>query len=399
MPDVFYDASGFFNDPSQLTEGWRPAALVHIGTEDTPPDWERAKRSPQQYRWYFAVWETTADMARSAPEAQSETTSTQFSPGGRYQPSTNFLWHAEFLGRRPVRGEHNNLDPLLPLPCRLKIRRTDKHGQPSEYAKIIGLERWAEGEALLTADLKAKLATWFAMKTAGAAPPPQAPPAPPTRRRRRPVLHLLMVRNGRKEPCVTLPELTTDQANGVAFLLEHLLQGDRVVALRGFAGTGKTTLIPVLQQTLEAHGLAVAVGSPTHRAAMVLKRKGIPGATTLHRLALVPYFTKDYAEASRWLGEAVECHPETDEAPTPAVEGVPYLIATELARHPKLTLKEVRRHASRYGARKALEHLGIAGQRHMVGFGPKRGVGVMIVDEASMVGQQILDLCQNFSFR
>jgi hypothetical protein len=35
----------------------------------------------------------------------------------------------------------------------------------------------------------------------------------------------------------------------------------------------------------------------------------------------------------------------------------------------------------------------------MVGFGPKRGVGVMIVDEASMVGQQILDLCQNFSFR
>jgi exodeoxyribonuclease-5 len=193
---------------------------------------------------------------------------------------------------------------------------------------------------------------------------------------------------------LTLPELTESQAQAVAFLVEHLTQGDRVVALRGFAGTGKTTLIPVLQQVLEAQGIAVAIGSPTHRAAMVLKRKGIPGATTLHRLALVPYFTRDYAEASRWLGEAVECHPEMDEDPTPGVNGVPYLIHTALEKHPKYTLKQVRNHAGRYGARKALEHLGIAGHRYIRGYGPKRGHGVLILDEASMVGQQILDLCQ-----
>jgi hypothetical protein len=183
MPDVVYEGSSFFNDPSQLTEGSHPAFLVYIGKEDTPPTWERFKRSPQQYRWYFAVWETIEDVTRSAPEAQSETTSTQFSPGGRYQPSTNYLWHCEFLGRRPARGEHNNLDPLLPLPCRLKIKRTDKQGQPSEYAKIVGLERWADGLSLLTADLKDKLATWYRMKTAGAQatppPPPAAPPTPP----------------------------------------------------------------------------------------------------------------------------------------------------------------------------------------------------------------------------
>jgi hypothetical protein len=139
--------------------------------------------------------------------------------------------------------------------------------------------------------------------------------------------------------------LTEAQAAAVARLVEHLTQGDKVVALRGYAGTGKTTLIPVLQTALEDVGLPVAIGSPTHRAAMVLKRKGIASATTLHRLALTPYFTKDYAHASRWLGEVVECRPETDEDPAPDVQNVPYLIHTHLERRPKLTLKDVRRHA------------------------------------------------------
>jgi len=182
MPDVVYEGGGLFSEPSQLTEGWHPAALVELLLEDTPPDWERAKRSPKQFRWPFAVWETVADVARSAPEAQSATTSTLFSPGGRYQPSTAYVWHSELLGHRPARGEHVNLDPLLPLACRVKIQRTDKNGQPSEYAKIVGLERWPDGQALLTAELKAKLATWYTMKTAGgmAPPPPQASSAPPS---------------------------------------------------------------------------------------------------------------------------------------------------------------------------------------------------------------------------
>jgi len=149
---------------------------------------------------------------------------------------------------------------------------------------------------------------------------------------------------------VTPPILTDAQAAAVGKLVEHLMQGDKVVALRGYAGTGKTTLIPALQQALEDVGLPVAIGSPTHRAAMVLRRKGIASATTLHRLALTPYFTKDYAHASRWLGEVVESRPGTDEDPTPDVQNVPYLIHTHLEQRPKLTLKDVRRHAGRYGA-------------------------------------------------
>jgi hypothetical protein len=179
MPDVVYEGSSQ-NDPSQLTDGWHPAFLIEIGTEDTPPDWERAKRSPKQYRWYFAVWETNADVTHRAPEAQSSTTSTLFSPGGKYQPSTNYVWHSELVGHRIAKGEHVNLDPLLPLPCRVKVLRTDKNGQPSEYATIKDLERWPEGQALLTADLKDKLATWQRMKTAGAPSPAPPPPAVPT---------------------------------------------------------------------------------------------------------------------------------------------------------------------------------------------------------------------------
>ena len=187
MPDVVYEGSSA-SDPSQLSEGWRPAFLVEITEEDTPPDWERAKRSPRQWRWHFAVWENQAEIARSIPEAQSTTTSKTFSPGGgKFPASTAYLWHVEFLGRRPAKGEHVNLDPLMPLPCRLKISRTNKNGEPSEYANIKDLERWADGQALLTPDLKDKLATWHKMKSAGGAPrsapapaPTPPPPAAPT---------------------------------------------------------------------------------------------------------------------------------------------------------------------------------------------------------------------------
>jgi hypothetical protein len=179
MPDIVYEGNSY-NGPSQLSEGWHPSFLVDITIEDTPQDWERFKRSPKQWRWWVATWDTAADITRAAPEAQSTTTSTIFSPGGgKFDPSTCYRWHAELLGRRPAKGEHVNLNPMLPLPCRVKISRTDKNGQPSEYAKILDLERWPDGQALLTPDLRDKLATWYRMKSATNAPPPQASPAPP----------------------------------------------------------------------------------------------------------------------------------------------------------------------------------------------------------------------------
>ena len=65
------------------------------------------------------------------------------------------------------------------------------------------------------------------------------------------------------------------------------------MALRGLAGTGKTTLIPAMREALSTDARPVLVGTPTHRAAMILRRKGVTDAATVHSLCLTPYFTED----------------------------------------------------------------------------------------------------------
>jgi exodeoxyribonuclease-5 len=169
-----------------------------------------------------------------------------------------------------------------------------------------------------------------------------------------------------------------------------------LVALRGLAGTGKTTLIPALVKAFTDVGHTVHVGTPTHRAAMILRRKGVDAAT-IHHLALTPYFTAAYAEACAWLGTSVPVADGsacTHAAPGP--HAPPALIVQRL-----IALGDGRRPESLYGlrgaypAQKLLESVGIRGSDHLVGFGPKpKGHAVLIVDEASMVGQRLLGLCR-----
>ncbi len=59
---------------------------------------------------------------------------------------------------------------------------------------------------------------------------------------------------------------------------------DRVRALRGLAGTGKTTTGAEVARRLVSLGTRVAVVAPTGKAAHVLRGKGI-GATTIHAAA------------------------------------------------------------------------------------------------------------------
>src|SRR5438045_3074941 len=99
-----------------------------------------------------------------------------------------------------------------------------------------------------------------------------------------------------------MPEsLTPHQQAALDWVVTRITAGAPLVALRGLAGTGKTTLIPALQAALTTTVRPVLVGTPTHRAAMILRRKGVE-ATTVHSLCLTPYFTEDYAAAVRWLG-------------------------------------------------------------------------------------------------
>jgi hypothetical protein len=181
MPQFSYQPPSI-NDPSQLAEGWHPAYLVAITDEATPESWAMHQASPRLWRWWFAVWEHPS-VLHTTPECQTSPTSQKFSPGGKYQPSKAYLWTCKLLGRSFSAGESVNLDELMPLACKVWVKRTNTQGQPSEFANITELAPWPEGAALLTPELRQKLATWLTMKRQdggpAASPSPQAPPASP----------------------------------------------------------------------------------------------------------------------------------------------------------------------------------------------------------------------------
>ena len=168
------------NDKSQLTPNWHPAYLLEIGVEEVPDGWEMKKKNSHMYRWKFAIWEGPHAVTTIAPEFQSVVSSPQFSPPGKYQASKAFVFTQKLLGRKIEPGEHVNLDPLMPMPCQVLINRTDKNGAPSEYANIMDVGVWPDGAALLTPELRQKLAAFLAMKTGPANGQTTPPPAQST---------------------------------------------------------------------------------------------------------------------------------------------------------------------------------------------------------------------------
>lgn len=192
--------------------------------------------------------------------------------------------------------------------------------------------------------------------------------------------------------------LTQHQNDALAWLITKLVDEEvPVIALRGYAGTGKTTLIPALRDALLDRGRPVAVGAPTHRAAMILRRKGIASAETVHSLALTPYFQADYARAIQWV-DAEEivpcCWPNEEDAlpPHDDIDGLPWLIYERVK--PDLARANTLHRNRRYSAKRRLESIGISGRDFFDRFGSKTCEGVLIIDEASMVGASMLKLCQ-----
>lgn len=198
--------------------------------------------------------------------------------------------------------------------------------------------------------------------------------------------------------------LSSHQQTALDWLVTQLTNGAPLIALRGLAGTGKSTMIPALRNALRAAEFPVAIGAPTHRAAMILRRKGLGDADTVHSLALTPFFSTDYARAIAWLGEEVPCRRgRTDlseeeqrqdalDVAHADVEGLPWLLYEVVK--PELAKAQDLRRQRRYPAKKRLESLGITGRDYFTGFGAKAGHGVLIIDEASMVGTAMLALCQ-----
>lgn len=197
-------------------------------------------------------------------------------------------------------------------------------------------------------------------------------------------------------------DLTTHQQDALAFLTHGIADGQRLLALRGLAGTGKTVCIGPLKKALEtATGRLVDVGAPTHRAAVVLRSKGLLEADTVQSLAMRPRFTRAYREARSMLG-AYDDEPDDDADP---VEPVAYadtgdgLIAesqrTWMLAEGFPSEDQMRQRAGQFGIAKTLRSIGIDARDHFDGYGPKRHPGgILLLDEASMVGREMLDLCQ-----
>jgi len=100
-------------------------------------------------------------------------------------------------------------------------------------------------------------------------------------------------------------------------LLTPPIEGkDRVMAVVGKAGSGKTLLLAELYKALEAAGVDIVSGdfegrkrkdrrtlailAPTNKAASVLRNRGVP-ATTIHRILYTPVYDPEYEKIAEWL--------------------------------------------------------------------------------------------------
>lgn len=163
-------------------------------------------------------------------------------------------------------------------------------------------------------------------------------------------------------------ELTEHQSTQ----LDRLLSMDVPVrALRGLAGTGKTSVIPHIVRRLGD----VEVTAPTNRAALILRNKGLTAAKTLFKACMRPRFDDDYTSYSLWLSNP--------ERPLPKLlEG-----RDKAEIKAKLDVES----ASREEKDAAL---GINAMDHVVGWNARdrgdEGAKYVIIDESSMIDEKLL---------
>jgi hypothetical protein len=95
--------------------------------------------------------------------------------------------------------------------------------------------------------------------------------------------HLLKPSKGIKDfyPAI---ELTTSQSDALGRIESFIGNDQNCFLFKGFAGTGKTTLINGLVKYLNTLGIPFEIVAPTGRAARVLEQKTKSNASTIHRM-------------------------------------------------------------------------------------------------------------------
>lgn len=81
---------------------------------------------------------------------------------------------------------------------------------------------------------------------------------------------------------------TENQSDAIKNISEFLVKGEFVFVLRGYAGTGKTTLIGALLKARLAQNLETVLLAPTGRAAKVMSKYAGKPAYTIHRYIYAP---------------------------------------------------------------------------------------------------------------
>lgn len=102
----------------------------------------------------------------------------------------------------------------------------------------------------------------------------------------------------------SLPELAGLTRDQTAAVTHVLTSNDRLMVIRGGAGTGKTTLMTKAVEGMHAGGHAVHVFAPTSAARDVLRKEGFAAAETLQRLLLDSEMQKSVAGSVLWVDEA-----------------------------------------------------------------------------------------------
>jgi exodeoxyribonuclease-5 len=163
---------------------------------------------------------------------------------------------------------------------------------------------------------------------------------------------------------MTAPALTPHQRDALRALLQ-LLDMESVVALRGLAGTGKTTLISHIANAVPNPTIAAM----THKAAAILRAKGNEGATTLQAACqMKPIFDNAYLELLTWF--------TAPDAPYP-----------KLLRHLNRDRARavVAEHLSEVGPDGCSRALGVDPAKQIIGWQRRTHIGgTLILDEASM---------------
>ena len=78
--------------------------------------------------------------------------------------------------------------------------------------------------------------------------------------------------------------LTDKQEKGLRLAISRYKNKEKYTVIAGFAGSGKSTLVQFIIQELRIPESKIAYVAYTGKAALVLKSKGCPGATTAHKL-------------------------------------------------------------------------------------------------------------------